>query len=170
MELLRNLRLDAVNERLRANPAASITATALDFGFGHLGRFPAYYAERFGELPRQTLHHASELACDLCFGSASGPCGRAHRCIMCCAREINSWRGSLGVFRYPDEGRNAPRAVGAEAGLRQWENHPNLRNSAATLLALGGLAAVDIVLLLPLLFAVALIMLIVGLVIFVLGS
>lgn len=55
MELLRNMRLDAVRSKLRLNPAASITDTALEFGFGHLGRFAAYYSERFGELPRQTF-------------------------------------------------------------------------------------------------------------------
>ncbi|MDM0036878.1 AraC family transcriptional regulator [Variovorax sp. J22P271] len=54
MELLRNLRLDAVRSRLRAQPDLSITETALTFGFGHLGRFSAYYFDRFGELPRQT--------------------------------------------------------------------------------------------------------------------
>ncbi|MBB3181931.1 AraC family transcriptional regulator [Variovorax sp. Sphag1AA] len=54
MELLRNLRLDAVRSRLRTQPDLSITETALTFGFGHLGRFSAYYFDRFGELPRQT--------------------------------------------------------------------------------------------------------------------
>lgn len=57
MELLRNMRLDAVHNRLRLNPSASVTDTALEFGFGHLGRFAAYYAERFSELPRQTGGH-----------------------------------------------------------------------------------------------------------------
>jgi len=55
MELLRNMRLDAVRSKLRLNPGASITDTALEFGFGHLGRFAAYYSERFGELPRHTF-------------------------------------------------------------------------------------------------------------------
>jgi AraC-like DNA-binding protein len=54
MELLRNMRLDAVRARLRAQPDLSVTETALAFGFGHLGRFSAYYFDRFGELPRQT--------------------------------------------------------------------------------------------------------------------
>ena len=44
-----------------------------------------------------------------------------------------------------------------------------LRNSAIVLMALGGLAAVDILLLLPLLFAAVLTVLVLGLVIFVLG-
>ncbi|UIN20454.1 AraC family transcriptional regulator [Herbaspirillum frisingense] len=54
MDLLRNIRLDAVRERLLTHPSANITDTAFEFGFGHLGRFSAYYRERFGELPKQT--------------------------------------------------------------------------------------------------------------------
>ena len=54
MELLRTMRLDAVRARLLAQPDASITETALSLGFGHPGRFSAYYSDRFGELPRQT--------------------------------------------------------------------------------------------------------------------
>jgi AraC-like DNA-binding protein len=54
MELLRNMRLDAVRARLLTDTTASITDTALAFGFGHLGRFSAYYAARFDELPRDT--------------------------------------------------------------------------------------------------------------------
>ena len=54
MEVLRNMRLDAVRHKLRLNPHASVTETALEAGFGNLGRFAAYYLERFGELPRQT--------------------------------------------------------------------------------------------------------------------
>ncbi|NQE49391.1 AraC family transcriptional regulator [Herbaspirillum rubrisubalbicans] len=54
MDLLRNIRLDAVRERLLTQPGANVTDTAFEFGFGHLGRFSAYYRERFGELPSQT--------------------------------------------------------------------------------------------------------------------
>ncbi|QDD65973.1 AraC family transcriptional regulator [Herbaspirillum seropedicae] len=54
MDLLRNIRLDAVRERLLNHPGANVTDTAFEFGFGHLGRFSAYYRERFGELPKQT--------------------------------------------------------------------------------------------------------------------
>ena len=54
MELLRNARLDAVRCRLLLDPAASITETALEYGFGHLGRFAGYYAARFSELPSDT--------------------------------------------------------------------------------------------------------------------
>ena len=54
MELLRNMRLDAVRSRLVLQPDANVTDVALDFGFGHLGRFAAYYHERFHELPRDT--------------------------------------------------------------------------------------------------------------------
>lgn len=54
MVLLRNMRLDAVREKLQSCPGANVTRVALDHGFGHLGRFSAYYRERFGELPRDT--------------------------------------------------------------------------------------------------------------------
>jgi uncharacterized membrane protein len=65
--------------------------------------------------------------------------------------------------------RRLARELRAESGLRRWENHRSLGNSAGALLALGGLAAVDILLLLPLMFAVLLTVLVIGLVIFVLG-
>jgi uncharacterized membrane protein len=65
--------------------------------------------------------------------------------------------------------RRLARELRAETGLRRWENHRSLGNSAAALLALGGLAAVDILVLLPLMFTVMLTVLVVGLVIFVLG-
>jgi uncharacterized membrane protein len=65
--------------------------------------------------------------------------------------------------------RRLARELRAETGLRRWENHRSLGNSGAALLALGGLAAVDILFLLPLLFGVMLTMLVIGLVIFVLG-
>jgi uncharacterized membrane protein len=65
--------------------------------------------------------------------------------------------------------RRLARELRAESGLRHWENHRSLGNSAAALLALGGLAAVDILFLLPVLFAVMLAMLVIGLVILVLG-
>lgn len=54
MDLLRNVRLDAVRQRLLSQPAANITEIAFEFGFAHLGRFSAYYRRRFGELPKQT--------------------------------------------------------------------------------------------------------------------
>ncbi|MFB9123776.1 AraC family transcriptional regulator [Paraburkholderia dipogonis] len=54
MKLLRNLRLDAARARLLGDASASITDTALALGFGHLGRFSAYFFSRFQELPRDT--------------------------------------------------------------------------------------------------------------------
>ncbi|QDF96251.1 AraC family transcriptional regulator [Azoarcus sp. DD4] len=54
MVLLRNVRLDAARARLVSDPLVSVTEVALEYGFGHLGRFSAYYRERFGELPRDT--------------------------------------------------------------------------------------------------------------------
>lgn len=65
--------------------------------------------------------------------------------------------------------RRLARELRAETGLRRWENHRSLRNYATVLLALSGLAAVDILFLLPLLFAVMLTVLVACLVIFVLG-
>lgn len=55
MNLLRNMRLDAVRARLKARPDLNVTTVALEYGFGHVGRFASYYAERFGELPRRTV-------------------------------------------------------------------------------------------------------------------
>jgi uncharacterized membrane protein len=65
--------------------------------------------------------------------------------------------------------RRLARELRAETGLRRWETHRSLRNSYAAVLALGGLAAVDILLLVPLLIAAVVMMLVLGLVIFVLG-
>ena len=48
MELLRNMRLDAVRARLLTDASASITETALTFGFGHLGRFATAQLEVAG--------------------------------------------------------------------------------------------------------------------------
>jgi AraC-like DNA-binding protein len=54
MHLLRNLRLDAAHAVLQTQHQASVTETAFQFGFGHLGRFSAYYRQRFGHLPKHT--------------------------------------------------------------------------------------------------------------------
>ena len=54
MEWLRNLRLDVAREKLQQSRTAQVTDVATTCGFGHLGRFAAYYRERFGELPRNT--------------------------------------------------------------------------------------------------------------------
>lgn len=62
MVLVRNLRLDAVRRELVARPGASLTDLALTYGFGHLGRFAAYYRARFGELPTQTRRHPPDPA------------------------------------------------------------------------------------------------------------
>ncbi|NML34385.1 AraC family transcriptional regulator [Paraburkholderia antibiotica] len=62
MELLRNMRLEAARTRLLTEPSCSITDTALAFGFGHLGRFSAYYFARFNELPRDTQKRRQRCA------------------------------------------------------------------------------------------------------------
>lgn len=53
MAWLRELRLQAAHARLRAEPWLPITQVALDCGFGHLGRFSAYFRQRYGHLPGQ---------------------------------------------------------------------------------------------------------------------
>lgn len=59
MELLRNMRLDALRSRLLMQPGANITAVAFELGFSHPGRLAAYYKARFEELPSETRgrHH-----------------------------------------------------------------------------------------------------------------
>ncbi|MGJ5202405.1 DUF1700 domain-containing protein [Bradyrhizobium sp. HKCCYLR20261] len=80
-----------------------------------------------------------------------------------------SGRDEVEVAAALGDPRRLARELRAETGLRLWENHRTLGNSATVLLALGGLATVDILLLLPLLFAVLLFTVAVALVVFVLG-
>ena len=80
-----------------------------------------------------------------------------------------SGRDEIEVAAALGDPRRLARELRAETGLRHWETHRSLGNSAAVLLALGGLATVDILLLLPLLFAVLLVTLALGLIVFVLG-
>jgi uncharacterized membrane protein len=82
---------------------------------------------------------------------------------------LASGRSEENVAAALGDPRRLARELRAETGLRRWESHRTLRNSAAVLVALGGLAAVDILLLLPVLFAAVLTVLVLGLVIFVLG-
>jgi AraC-like DNA-binding protein len=62
MAYLRDLRLDRVRaDLLRGDDtgaAHSVTATAVRWGFTHLGQFAASYRRRFGELPSQTRQRA----------------------------------------------------------------------------------------------------------------
>lgn len=55
-------RLDAVHAALKAPQGDGVTATALRWGFGHMGRFAALYARRFGEQPRQTVQRARAIS------------------------------------------------------------------------------------------------------------
>ncbi len=57
------------------------------------------------------------------------------------------------------------RELRAETGLRRWENQRSLGNFVAAVLALGGLATVDLFVLLPLLFALTLATMVIGIVI-----
>jgi AraC-like DNA-binding protein len=54
---LRQVRLDRVHDELLALDPRSVSVgqVATRWGFAHLGRFSAAYAERFGEYPKQTL-------------------------------------------------------------------------------------------------------------------
>ncbi len=54
MTWLRQRRLEAVRQALLGDPARDVTTVALEYGFGHLGRFAQLYRERFGEYPNQT--------------------------------------------------------------------------------------------------------------------
>lgn len=54
MRALRDLRLDHARRALLASTPANVTDVALACGFGHAGRFSAYYARRFGESPSET--------------------------------------------------------------------------------------------------------------------
>jgi uncharacterized membrane protein len=65
--------------------------------------------------------------------------------------------------------RQLARELRAETRLRQWESDRSLRNSATALFALGGLAAVDLFLLLPLLFVAGIALLVSGVLTFALG-
>ena len=65
--------------------------------------------------------------------------------------------------------RQLARELRAETRLRLWEDDRSLRNSGTALLALGGLAAVDLFLLLPLLFVAGLALFVTGIVTFALG-
>jgi AraC-like DNA-binding protein len=55
MAWLRLQRLDAARAQLRSGRARSVAEVAQRCGFAHMGRFSAYYRERFGELPSATL-------------------------------------------------------------------------------------------------------------------
>jgi len=62
LEALRNLRLDGAHAALRApRPGDSVTAVALRWGFTHLSRFAIAYAERYRELPSETLRRRGVL-------------------------------------------------------------------------------------------------------------
>lgn len=66
-----------------------------------------------------------------------------------------SGRGEEDVASALGDPRRLARELRAESGLRRWESHRSFGNFAAALLALAGLAAVDLLFLLPLLLLMA---------------
>src|ERR1700759_257280 len=82
---------------------------------------------------------------------------------------LASGRSEAEVAAALGDPRRLARELRAETGMRRWESHHSLGNSAAGLLAFGGLAAFDILFLLPLLFVVLLATLVFGLIICVFG-
>jgi transcriptional regulator GlxA family with amidase domain len=61
--LLRQIRLQLVrDELLRSGADTNVTATALRYGFAHLGRFSAHYQSAFGEAPSATLRRSRSSA------------------------------------------------------------------------------------------------------------
>lgn len=58
---LRQVRLDRAHADLEAADPAAVTVAGVAgrWGFAHLGRFSAYYAERFGERPSDTLRRTA---------------------------------------------------------------------------------------------------------------
>lgn len=55
-EVLRTVRLDRAHEMLeQATASLSVAAVAEAVGYPHVGRFAAYYRERFREMPSETL-------------------------------------------------------------------------------------------------------------------
>ncbi|HRL23012.1 MAG TPA: AraC family transcriptional regulator [Alcaligenes sp.] len=55
MQLLRDLRLDAIRQALiQTNHDRNVSEIALHWGYTHLGRFAAAYKQRFGQTPQET--------------------------------------------------------------------------------------------------------------------
>lgn len=55
---IKQLKLQRLREDLLQRKSRSITEIALDYGFGHLGRFSSDYRKAFGELPSETMKMA----------------------------------------------------------------------------------------------------------------
>jgi transcriptional regulator GlxA family with amidase domain len=60
MTYLREVRLRRAHETLRRSDPSVVTvaSVAYDWAFTNLGRFAAAYAERYGELPSDTLRRS----------------------------------------------------------------------------------------------------------------
>jgi AraC-like DNA-binding protein len=56
MHVVRDEKLQAVHDELQhSSPGVNVAEIALMYGFNHLGRFSAYYRERYNQLPSYTL-------------------------------------------------------------------------------------------------------------------
>jgi len=72
MAYVRTVRLEKVRQALCEPDAhTSVTGTALQWGFSHLGQFAAAYQRRYGELPSRTLRRSGAAAASS--GDASTP-------------------------------------------------------------------------------------------------
>ncbi len=62
MQYVRERKLEAVHDELaRSFAEVSVAEVALQYGFNHLGRFSAYYRERYGQLPSMTLKNSRQI-------------------------------------------------------------------------------------------------------------
>ncbi len=59
---MRSVRLNIARQSIMTKPSESIQGSAMDAGFGHLGRFSKYYLDFFGELPSATVSKARGFA------------------------------------------------------------------------------------------------------------
>jgi AraC-like DNA-binding protein len=73
--LLRRMHLARQALRAGGHSAATVTETAMRYGFWHLGRFAGEYRALFGEMPSASLHRPPTWRPDI---SAENPQGGPH--------------------------------------------------------------------------------------------
>jgi AraC-like DNA-binding protein len=57
----------------------TVTAIAVEHGFGELGRFSVRYRKLFGEMPSETLRRASDEPWQIPMGATRGPRDRGRQ-------------------------------------------------------------------------------------------